>query len=85
MRTTVNIDDDLLVEAKEWAGRSGRTLGAVIEDALREVLARRGVKDRGPVRLTTFDGGPNGGLAPGIDLDDSASLWDLTDKPLAPG
>ena len=41
MRTTVKIDDRLLVEAKTRAARSGRTLNQVVEDALREAFARR--------------------------------------------
>ncbi len=35
MRTTVNIDDELLRRAKDEALRSGRTLTALIEDSLR--------------------------------------------------
>lgn len=75
MRTTVRLDDRLLAETKELAARSGRTLTAVIEDALREMLSRR---KRGPeparVELPTFSGS---GLLPGVDLDDSASLLEL--------
>jgi len=43
MRTTVRLDDDLLRQTKTLAAQTGRTLTAVIEDALRETLAR----DRG--------------------------------------
>lgn len=77
MRTTIRLDDDLLIAAKKAAAASGRTLTAVIEDALRSALARR--EDRGRrkrLRLTTFRGG---GVRPGIDLDDSASLRDVMD------
>jgi hypothetical protein len=41
MRTTVRLDDALLTEAKKLAADSGRSLTAVIEDALREVISRR--------------------------------------------
>jgi hypothetical protein len=77
MRTTVRVDDGLLEEAKRYALETGRTLTAVIEDALRESLgrARRAPRQR-KVRLTTFDGG---GMSPGADLTDSASLRDLMD------
>jgi plasmid stability protein len=72
MRTTIKIDDRLLAEAKARAARSGRTLNAVVEDALRAALARR--EDDGariaPV-LPTFAGSR---LLPGVDLDDSAAL-----------
>lgn len=75
MRTTVNIDDQLLIEVKTVAARSGRTMAAVIEDALRQALAARGSNGQvSPVTLPTHDGG---GVQPGVDLDDSASLLDL--------
>ena len=75
MRTTVNIEDRLLIEAKTMAARSGRTLGAVIEDALRVALARRDAAGgSGGVQLPVHDAG---GLMPGVDLDDSAALQDL--------
>ncbi len=75
MRTTIKIDDRLLAEAKTYAARSGRTLNAVVEDALRESLARHARKpDRRKVELPTFSGSR---LAPGVDLDDSAALLDL--------
>jgi predicted HicB family RNase H-like nuclease len=55
MRTTVRIDDRLLVEAKRRAAMSGRTLNELIEDALREAFARReGGRHR--VELTGADG-----------------------------
>lgn len=82
MRTTIRLDDDLLTEAKLFAARSGKTLTAVIEDALREALARPQQAERGArVRLTTVAGK---GLQPGVDLDDSAALlafMEATDDP----
>jgi len=75
MRTTVRLDDELLAQAKQLALETGRTLTAVIEDALREVLARRHTTSKRPrVQLPTFGGQ---GLQPGVDLDRSASLLDL--------
>jgi hypothetical protein len=77
MRTTLRLDDALLREAKHLATRTGRTLTAVIEDALREMLARsRAGSERTRVKLPTFRGD---GLRPGVDLDDSAALLDLMD------
>lgn len=73
MRTTVTIDDQLLIEVKTVAAQSGRTLSAVIEDALRASMLRRA--ERGSIpSLPTISGG---GLQPGVDLDDSAALLDL--------
>jgi hypothetical protein len=78
MRTTVRLDDPLLAEAKKYAADCGKTLTAVIEDALRETLARRKhpVKRR-KVRLPTF---PGGRLRPGVDLDDTSALLDLMES-----
>ncbi len=78
MRTTIRMDDDLLRQAKEHAARTGTTLTRVIEDAVRQMLARRRVNQvREPVRLPTFCGE---GLQPGVDLDDTAALVELMDE-----
>jgi hypothetical protein len=75
VRTTIRLDDDLLRQTKAHAARTGRTLTAVIEDALRAALASRpSRRDRTPVRLPTFKGK---GLRPGVDLDDTAGLLDV--------
>ena len=72
MRTTVRLDDRLLAEVKKYAAETGRTLTSVLEDALRESLARRETRvKRRPVRLRTVKGD---GLQPGVDLDDAAPL-----------
>ncbi|HRW50515.1 MAG: type II toxin-antitoxin system VapB family antitoxin [Caldilinea sp.] len=72
MRTTIQIDDDLLTDAKLFATRSGTTLTAVIEDALRAALARsHAAPERRQVKVTTVEGN---GPQPGVDLDDSAAL-----------
>lgn len=73
MRVTIRLDDELLASTKQLALQTGRTLTAVIEDALREVLARhQNQKKKDRVRLTTVKGK---GLLPGVDLDDVASLF----------
>ena len=78
MRTTIRLDDELLASTKQLALQTGRTLTAVIEDALREVLARhQNQKKKDRVRLTTVKGK---GLLPGVDLDDAASLVDLMEQ-----
>lgn len=72
MRTTIKIDDGLLSQAKAQAARSGTTLNAVVEDALREAFARRGRGGRRrAIDLPTFAGSR---LRPGVDLDDGAAL-----------
>ena len=77
MRTTIKIDDDLLAEAKLRAAQSGRTLNAVVEEALREAFARRDAHPGARPQLPTFRGSR---LAPGVDLDDSASLVELMEQ-----
>lgn len=82
MRTTLDIHDDLMRQAKAVAADSGRTLTAVIEDGLRLLLSRReGNLVAEPLVLPTFDGG---GLMPGVDLDSSAALLDIMDADDAP-
>jgi hypothetical protein len=78
MRTTIRIDNALLVEAKTRAAASGRTLNQVIEDALRAALARRSDAGRpiGPA-LPVLRGSR---LMPGVDLDDNAALLDLLER-----
>ena len=77
MRTTINVDDDLLREVKGVAVRSGKSMNDVIEDALRESLARRRDQGKGPTRpMPRFHGGPP---FPGVDLNSWASLLDRDD------
>lgn len=75
MRTTVRLDAHLLAEVKKHAAETGKTLTSVLEESLRESLARRSLHGKvRPVRLKTVGGG---GTRAGVDLDDSASLLDL--------
>jgi len=72
----------LLADAKQAAARTGRSLTALIEDAVRAALARQPAgRRRGRVRLTTVRGrGPR----PGVDLDRTAVLLDVLDRGDAP-
>lgn len=75
MRTTIRLDEQLLAETKKYAVATGQSMTAVIEDALRQMLAKpKQLAERPPVYLTTVDGN---GLQPGVDLDDSAALLEL--------
>ena len=76
MRTTIHIDDCLHAELKSIAARTGRTLTAVIQDALKDSLSRRRNAKRPPVKLRVFHGT---GVMPGVDLNDSAGLLDHMD------
>jgi hypothetical protein len=83
MRTTLNLDDELLVGAKELAARNRTTLTAVIEDALRDKLRERDAAEPlPPVELPVSR--MRGGLRPGVDLDDTAALLDLLEEDVSP-
>jgi hypothetical protein len=74
MRTTIRLDDQLLIAAKKLAAERGTTLTRIIEDSLRQSLARREPSPRrAKVRFPTFKGS---GVRPGVNLDDSAALLD---------
>jgi hypothetical protein len=79
MRTTITIDEGLLADAKSEAARAGRTFSEIVAESLRERLARRDrTAERRPVRLPVDTVG--GGLLPGVDLDNTAALYDLLDE-----
>lgn len=72
MKTTVDIDDELLIAAKKRAAELRRPLRALIEDGLREQLRRPA--RRAPVAELTWvvvDGGLPAALA---DLSDRAAM-----------
>jgi hypothetical protein len=74
MRTTIRFNEQLLIQAKKVAAERGTTLTALLEDALRETLARRRSSSRrSKVRLTTSG---RGGVQPHVAMDDTASLLD---------
>ena len=76
MRTTLAIDDRLLMAAKARAAASGETLGAYVEESLRLRLTANAVpKQR--VDLPVFVRGT--GLRPGIDPSSNRSLFDALD------
>ena len=81
MRTTLDLDDTLYQEAKKAALAAGRPVTALIEDAIREALARRRKPGlRTPLSLPVLKGRR---LAAGVDLEDSAGLLDLMEGPRA--
>jgi hypothetical protein len=76
VRTTVNIDEHLLAHAREMAARTGRPLGAVVDDALRVLFAGQRERRTATVELPVFGGS---GLRPGVDLEDKDALAELLD------
>ena len=77
MRTTLDLDDDVLRETKQLAAATGTTVTSLIEDALRVLLTRHLEATPVAAELPVFRGGR--GLKPGVDLSDSAALEDLMD------
>jgi len=56
MKTTVEIPDSLLEEAKSLASREGTTIRALVEEGLRRTLAERKRAKEFRLRKATFKG-----------------------------
>jgi hypothetical protein len=77
MRTTLDLDDELLKQVRQIAARTNRTMTSIVEDALRTALNRRSEEKRRKVELPVSK--RRGGLRPGIDIDNTAALLDILD------
>ena len=78
MRTTVRLDEGLLMKAKQEARKRGETLTSLMERGLR--LAIAGSHQRAPsARAPLPTSKAKGGLRPGINLDDTSALLDHLD------
>lgn len=65
MKTTLNLNDALLLEAKTRAAQQRTSLTRLIEEGLRLRLRAEVLPDRRDVRLPVYAG--SGGLAKGLD------------------
>ena len=85
MRTTINLPDQLLGQAKKAARENRTTLTEWIASAVRESLARKRSKSWRTYSPMPVYSPPAGtaGVQPGVDLDDTSALLDLMDPPLA--
>jgi hypothetical protein len=81
VRTTVAINDRLLLTAKAAARRRGYTLGQLIEEALRRELDRQSTGH--PPQVPVFRGGT--GPRPGLDLRSNRALIDLLEPARSDG
>jgi plasmid stability protein len=71
MRTTLNLDDDLMRTLKSRAAETGRTMTELIEEAIREMLAQpREQSGKREFPWVTVQGR----VRPGIDITDRDSL-----------
>ena len=77
MKTTLNLNDQVLRRAKGRAARDGITLTRFVEDALRARLAdaRDG---QAPFRLQLKT--VKGDRPPNVDIDDRDALYDVIDR-----
>lgn len=78
MRTTIELDDGILIAAKQRAAEEGRTLRSLVEEALRARLAHRPVTEE-PGPLPVFRP-RRPGVRPGVDLADNAALRAVMDE-----
>jgi predicted transcriptional regulator len=76
MRTTVTIDDELLAQAKVIAAQTHRTIGSVLEDALRKLISEQIGSTGDAYELPRLDFS-RAGLQPGVDLQDKDAMADL--------
>jgi hypothetical protein len=79
MKTTLNVDDELLVRAKALAARERSSVTALVEEGLRlRLRGRVAALRRGNVAaLAVYRG--KGGLARGISSLSNRSLFDAAD------
>jgi hypothetical protein len=73
MKTTLNVDDELLRRAKRRAAERGTTLTAVVEEALRAILSEPPRRQPFTLRMPTV----RGDRPPAVDPADRAALHDL--------
>ncbi len=78
MRTTLDIDDQLMRRVKKQAAEEGQTVTAFIESALREAFARRRGSGKESYRLQWVTA--RGRLKPGVDLTDRDSLYERMEE-----
>ena len=66
MKTTIDIADSLLVEAKNVAAREGTTMRSLVEEGLRLAIARREAAGSFRLRPASFRGD---GVRPDVSLE----------------
>lgn len=77
-RTTVRLPGELLKRAKRKAAAEGRTLTALIEEGLRQVVADKNNDAKGKRKLPRISKA-TGGLRPGIDLTQMWKIYEMED------
>lgn len=78
-KTTIELPEDLLIEAKKRAAELRRPLRDLVEEGLRAQLRRKGSRSRKPsakIRWITV----RGGLPPDLDLSDRSRMHEWLRK-----
>ena len=78
MKTTLDIDDELLIKAKAASARERKSLTALIEEGLRLRLRRTDGRRPAPAQPLAIHKG-HGGLVAGVDALSNRSLLDAAD------
>ena len=77
-RTTVRLPAELLKRAKRKAVAEGRTLTALIEEGLRQVVEEKKTAAKGKRKLPRISKA-TGGLLPGVDLTRLSDIQHMDD------
>ena len=80
MKTTLNIDDALVRDAKAFATRQRKSLTWLIEEGLRVRINARAVTGRAARKPRLPVSPCRGGLLPGINPASNASMMDAADR-----
>lgn len=78
MKRTIEIRDDLLRMAEQWAVRDRRTLSDLVEEGLRAILAEKCARQTADFDLPVSS--KRGGTLPGVDINNNAALLDILDR-----
>ena len=77
MKTTLNLDDQILRQAKDRAAQDGTTLTKFVEDALRDkLMAEHHRRSTFRLRMRTV----RGYAPPSVDISDRDVLYDVIDR-----
>jgi hypothetical protein len=79
MRTTIRLNDDLLQRAKKRAADEGRTLTALVEEALTVILSTPQGTRGNWIDLPLSQA--SGGVLPGVDLNRASDLEEVMNTP----
>ncbi|MGH3874375.1 MAG: hypothetical protein ACRDSR_23220 [Pseudonocardiaceae bacterium] len=78
MRTTLNLPDGLVAQAKAHAADSGQTLTSLVEEGLRLVLQQHDIPYPAEPQPLPAYGNPDGRIL--VDLADRDAVWGILDE-----